>query len=324
MFVAFGVGIGEQLHARCVEAFAGQGYRGGDVRVLWKRQGCFARSSLEERARGDRCGVEVGQLLGGGAPPGAWQLAPRVSDIVQPGNARRRQHVQPLLLAERVLRDVDTAVTEVKGLLDKAQGRVVVAASPLAAATLLPAMIGRFAGVYPNVVVELHDMLTDQILLNVRGGTADIGVGTFEKSHTELELSTIHEDVLGVLMPVSNALSRRRVLRWRDLRGEELISLSRTSAFRPLIDSMLAGQAGHVLAPRFEVGYMGTAVALVEAGLGLSILPERAASLATSQSVCFRRLTAPKVSRPVTLVTRVGRTLSPAAHAFSEFLSQGE
>lgn len=229
---------------------------------------------------------------------------------------------QLLLLAERVLRDVDTAVTEAKGLLDKSQGRVVVAASPLAAATLLPAMIGRFAGVYPNVVVELHDMLTDQILLNVRGGTADIGVGTFEKSHTELELSTIHEDVLGVLMPVSNALSRRRVLRWRDLRGEVLISLSRTSAFRPLIDSMLAGQAGQMPTPRFEVGYMGTAVALVEAGLGLSILPERAASLATSQSVCFRRLTAPKVSRPVTLVTRVGRTLSPAAHAFSEFLSQ--
>jgi DNA-binding transcriptional LysR family regulator len=202
---------------------------------------------------------------------------------------------QLLLLAERVLRDVDSAVAEAKGLLDKSRGRVVVAASPLAAATLLPSMIARFAQAHPRVSVELHDVLTDQILHSVRGGTADIGVGTFEKSHTELELSTLYEDVLGVMMPATCPLARRRTLRWSALAGYPIIALGRTSAFRPLIDSVIASQAIEVSKPRFEVGYMGTAVALVEAGLGISVLPERAASLVKSAAACFRRLTSPAV-----------------------------
>ncbi|MBS0417875.1 MAG: LysR family transcriptional regulator [Proteobacteria bacterium] len=227
-----------------------------------------------------------------------------------------------LQLAERVLRDVETAVTEAKGLLDKSIGRVVIAASPLAAATLLPQMISLFSKHHPKVIVELHDVLTDDILQSVRGGTADMGVGTFERSTTELELSTLYEDVLGAVLPCSSPLATRKVLRWRDLEGEAMIGLSRSSAFRPLIDSVLASQGIALGQRRFEVGYMGTAVALVEAGLGISVLPERAAALIKSPDTCFKRLTAPVVTRPVTLVTRAGRTLSPAAVAFVEYLSQ--
>jgi len=226
-----------------------------------------------------------------------------------------------LQLAERVLRDVDTAVTEAKGLLDKSLGRVVVAASPLVAVTLLPKMIALFSERYPKVIVELHDVLTDNILHSVRGGSADIGVGTFERSPTELELSTLYEDVLGVVMPSSSPLARRKTLRWRDLEAVATIALSRSSAFRPLIDSVMASQAVILGPRRFEVGYMGTAVALAEAGLGVSVLPERAAALIKSPNAIFRRLTAPVVTQPVTLVTRAGRTLSPAAMAFVECLS---
>lgn len=227
-----------------------------------------------------------------------------------------------LLLAERVLRDVDSAVTEAKGLLDMSRGRVIVCASPLAASTLLPQMIARFGETFPGISVELHDMLTDQILHHVRGGTADIGIGTFERSHTELELSTLYEDVLGVVMPASSPLAERRSLRWRDLQNQPFIALSRSSTFRPLIDSVLASELATMPPLRFEVGYMGTAVALVEAGLGVSVLPERAAALVKSRAVRFRRLTSPVVTKPVTLVTRAGRTLSPAASAFAEFLSK--
>ena len=129
-------------------------------------------------------------------------------------------------LWERVLHDVDSALSEAKGLLSKSRGRVIVAASPLASITILPAMIREFARSFPGVHVDLRDMLTDQILQSVRGGTADIGIGTFEKSRTELELSTLYEDFLGVVMPGNSPLAERRSLCWRDLKGQPLISLS--------------------------------------------------------------------------------------------------
>lgn len=227
-----------------------------------------------------------------------------------------------LELSERVLRDVDSALSEAKGLLDKSRGRVVVAASPLAAVTILPAMISRFWRAFPEVHIDLRDMLTDQILQSVRNGTADIGIGTFEKSATELVLSTLYQDVLGVIMPNSSKLAGRRSLCWRDLKGQSMIALSRSSAFRPLIDSTLRSQSIELGQTRFEVGYMGTAVALVEEGLGISVLPERAAALIKQRRAQFRRLSAPVVSRPMTLVTRAGRSLSPAAGAFVECLAK--
>jgi DNA-binding transcriptional LysR family regulator len=226
-----------------------------------------------------------------------------------------------LELSERVLHDVDSALSEAKGLLDKSRGRVIVAASPLAAVTILPAMISAFARSFPEVHIELRDVLTDQILQSVRSGTVDIGIGTFEKSETELELSALYEDVLGVVMPNNSPLVTRRSLCWRDLKGQPMIVLSRSSAFRPLIDSTLRSQSIEPGETRFEVGYMGTAVALVEAGLGISVLPERAAALIKHRRARFRRLTAPVVSRPMTLVTRAGRALSPAASAFVNCLS---
>jgi DNA-binding transcriptional LysR family regulator len=231
---------------------------------------------------------------------------------------------QLLQSSEQVLRDVDSAINEAKGLLDKRRGRVTVAASPLVAATFLPGMIARFARLFPDVSIELHDVLTDQILHSVRNGIVDVGIGTFEKSQTELELSTLHEDVLGVVIPRNSPLERRRTLRWSDLLGHPMITLTQSSAFRPLIDSIIASQALDFGTPRFEVGYMGTAVALVEAGLGISILPERASALIKSNRARFRRLTGPVVSQSVTLVTRTGRSLSPAAAAFAESLSPGK
>ncbi|HWS70198.1 MAG TPA: LysR family transcriptional regulator [Steroidobacteraceae bacterium] len=227
-----------------------------------------------------------------------------------------------LELSERVLQDVDSALSEAKSLLDKSRGRVIVAASPLSAVTILPAMISRFARTFPKVRIDLRDVLTDQILQSVRNGTVDIGIGTFEKSETELELSTLYEDVLGVIMPNNSPLASRRSLYWRDLKGQSMIALSRSSVFRPLIDSTLRAQSIELGETRFEVGYMGTAVALVEAGLGISVLPERAAALIKQRRARFRRLTAPVVSRPMTLVTRAGRSLSPAASAFVECLSE--
>lgn len=227
-----------------------------------------------------------------------------------------------LELSERVLNDVDSALREARGLLNKSRGRVIVASSPLSAVTILPSRIAKFAKLYPRVHIELRDMLTDQILQSVRSGTVDIGIGTFERSTTELTLSTLYEDVLGVVMPVDSPLARRRPLRWRDLGGQSSIALSRASVFRPLIDSTLSAQSIQQGETHFEVGYMETAVALVEQGLGISILPERAAALIKHRKACFRRLADPVVSRPMTLVTRAGRSLSPAASAFVACLSE--
>jgi DNA-binding transcriptional LysR family regulator len=55
---------------------------------------------------------------------------------------------------------------------------------------------------------------------------------------------------------------------------------------------------------------------MVEAGLGVAILPELAAPAADHPALATRLLTAPGIDRTIILVRRRDRSLSPAADAF--------
>lgn len=224
------------------------------------------------------------------------------------------------LRCSRILADVHMAISDAHSLRDKRRGRVRIAASPLASATYLPGAIAGFSLQHPEISVELHDVLTDSIVAQVHSGTVELGVGSFIQSPLEVELVTLFEDRFGIVMSNRHPLAERRRLKWRDVAFEPRISLSEGSASRPLIQRAFTSLGIEAAAAKFEVGYMGTAVALVEAGLGVAILPERASALARSDSTCWRLLCEPVVAQESRLVTHAGRSLSPAAAAFAEHL----
>jgi DNA-binding transcriptional LysR family regulator len=227
-----------------------------------------------------------------------------------------------LLHAQRILADVAQAVASAQGLASKTRGRVTVAASPLVSASLLPQVIREFAARHPQVEIVIYDVLTNAIIDHVRSGAAELGVGTFPTSHTELEFQTLFEDRLGVVLPPKLRLGSRRGVAWSDLHDQANIALTPGSAFRPLIDSTFRNLGVVMPAPRLEVGYMGTAVAMVEAGLGICVLPERAAALIRRGKARWMPLTQPRVTQTATLAKRAGKSLSPAASAFAAVLAE--
>ncbi len=221
--------------------------------------------------------------------------------------------------ADRILADVDHAVAGLHDLVAKRRGRVTVAAPPVLAASLIPAAMARFAAAHPAVEVRLLDVLTGEILLAVRSGEADLGVGTFRKSEPEVQLDPLYEDRLVAVLPAGSPLARKRRLAWKDLRDARLVMMTNASAFHYIVDRA-ASQAGIQAAPAYEVGYMGTAIGLVEAGLGVAILPAYARSMIDSKKALVRPINAPIVTREVSIVTRLGRSFSPAAEAFAAVL----
>ena len=65
---------------------------------------------------------------------------------------------------------------------------------------------------------------------------------------------------------------------------------------------------------------MTTAIMLVEAGLGVAVLPTYIWSFARSRKVVARPLIEPQVQREVSFIQSDSRSLSPAAEGFSRFL----
>ena len=69
-----------------------------------------------------------------------------------------------------------------------------------------------------------------------------------------------------------------------------------------------------------EENYMAKLARFVEAGLGITIVPSL--SLHQFPTLGVRMLETPRVSRPIYLIRRRGRTLSAAADAFFNEISE--
>jgi DNA-binding transcriptional LysR family regulator len=120
---------------------------------------------------------------------------------------------------------------------------------------------------------------------------------------------------LGAMVPATWPLAQRRRLTWADLAGQPLIGLAPASGFRTLVDPLLYRE-GVPVSLRFEVGHLSTAVGLVQAGLGVTVVPAYVGALMRSTGARFRELHEPVVHRDIELVWRAARSLSPGAEAF--------
>jgi len=79
---------------------------------------------------------------------------------------------------------------------------------------------------------------------------------------------------------------------------------------------------GRFAAPAFEVAYMATAIGLVRAGLGATLLPSTAADLRAASDLVIRDLAHPRVERELGVVQQKRRVLAPAAEAFVGVLQE--
>ncbi len=220
--------------------------------------------------------------------------------------------------ADKALADLQAGIDNTRDLLAKKKGRVVVGAPPLLASHLLPPVVARFRESYPGVAVALRDLLADEIATRVASGEVDFGIGTFHRLEQDLASQTLARDSLILVAPRKHPLTRKRKLRWRDLGAAPLIALDRHSGLRHLVDRFLEA-ADCDPRPAYEVSFITTAIGMVESGLGVSVLPSYILLSTRHSRVETRLLEEPVVEREISLVTRAGRSLSPAAESFAEF-----
>jgi DNA-binding transcriptional LysR family regulator len=221
--------------------------------------------------------------------------------------------------AERILSDINHAITNVDQLVAQQKGRVVVAAPLVLSSTFLTRIVVGFKARYPGIEFVLKDSLPDEVLVQVRNNTADLGIGTFRRTEPEIHRIQLFEESLVAIFPKDHPFSKVRTLTWQHLDGEPLLMPPRTSVFRELAERGFAA-AGLTLEPAFEANYVGTVIGLVGAGLGVAIVPGYATALADKGTTRWKPLNKPVVHREVSVVRRADISVSPAAQAFMDFL----
>lgn len=218
--------------------------------------------------------------------------------------------------AAKVLEELEHAVEGVHELAERRRGRLRIAAPPLLAAVVLPQAIADFQKRYPGIAVQLADVGTEQIVESVRSGKADCGLGTFSPAEEGIERLPLVRDSLMLFCDQRSPFNGAVSVPWRELEDQPMITLTRDSGIRLLVEVGFE-TAELALKPVYEVTQITTAIALVEAGLGVAVLPTYALAAARYRKVVGKPLIEPNISREVVMIHATGRSISPAVSAFA-------
>ena len=226
-----------------------------------------------------------------------------------------------LSTVERVLRDVDSLSADFRELSTLERGRVTLAITPTLAALLLPDAMRVFAEQHPKVRVLVNDCAPDQFISRILGEHVDFGIGTPERPGAEVETQRLMRDHLALVCRSDHPLANARVVRWSDLGRHPVITVRPGYGVRPLIDGT-AADAGVALDVVNEVSFLSTALWMTASGMGPSIMPSAFARAANDPSLAIKVLSAPRVARDISVVTKRGHSLSAAARSFIDVLKQ--
>lgn len=213
----------------------------------------------------------------------------------------------------RVLDELEATLLDVRGMATERRGRVRVASSPTLSANLLPDCIARCQATLPGLELVLLDRIQSAVLASVLSGEVDFGVVIDPGERDALHCETILTEPFCLACPPGHRLARKRQVRWADLAGESLVLLDHASGSRRLIDRALAEHRVACTVAQ-EVGHPTTIFRMLDAGLGISVIPTLAVPPEGLQRLAVRPLV-PRVDRDIVLVHRRNRALAPVAQA---------
>ena len=216
----------------------------------------------------------------------------------------------------------DEAVRAVRSVAELQAGNVRLAALPSLAATVVPAACSRYRLRFPGVQFQVFDTLSGPAFDLVRAGQVDFALTAANPAYADLDYTPLASDGFVLLIPPGHPLAAARgPLRWVDVANLTHISMPLPTSVRQYADAALL-QHRVRFEPVYELEHLASIAAMVACGLGVAALPELAAAVATMPGVVQRPMVEPDISRPIGLVTRRYRSLSPAATALVEMLRE--
>ncbi|MCC6472155.1 MAG: LysR family transcriptional regulator [Burkholderiales bacterium] len=223
--------------------------------------------------------------------------------------------------AQRGLGELNAAVEDLLQRAAAQRGRIVLGCTPSIACSVVPPALARFHRRYPQVKVALHDDRSEIIEQRLRAGELDLVVGPAPESTRDVEYTHLFEDPFLAIFPQGHALDADPRVALAELLHHDLIAIRSGLRMRTILKLALARE-GHELKPVQEVSSQFTVCALVEAGLGVGMLPQLIVCALRRGNLRSARIVAPEITRRIGVTTRRGSPPHYAARTFVTFLRE--
>lgn len=278
---------------------------------------------------------------------GSFRAAASLSHVSQPGLSMQLQKLEELLgvrLFDRtkkpllVTLDGAKALAQMRTVLRETErlGQMVrdsgepsgpyrLAVIPTLARVILPAFVPQFVERYPRVELSVEELPTSEVIDRLLKDTLDGAIAA-----TPLHTAGLSERALGVerffaYLPKGCSLTRKKAVSSADLAKTPLWVMSEGHCFRTQVLSFCGKRPSTSPRPpiAFESGSFETLIALVDEGLGLTLLPELVVAQFSSvkRAKRVRPFTPPEPVREIGFVSARGQLQAAVADALCDSVS---
>jgi DNA-binding transcriptional LysR family regulator len=216
--------------------------------------------------------------------------------------------------ARQLVDDALTVFGELTAQASARQERIAIGCLPTLTMHFLPDVVAAFHDAYPAINLRVFDNSASEIAERVQKGEAEFGITILAANRWDLEARIVGKEPYVLICPADHALAKHKTVSWRELAGAPMIRIATQTGNRILIDDAL-GSRRESLRWIYEVQHVASAVALVAAGAGLTVVPRVAIDVVKSTGLTAVRLRDPAVTRTLVAVTRRGVPLTPPAEA---------
>ncbi|WP_320939962.1 LysR family transcriptional regulator [Lysinibacillus capsici] len=173
----------------------------------------------------------------------------------------------------------------------------------------LPKVIANYKKDYPHMKIHLVDILgSKRVKKSLKSYKTHLIITNQLMDDPELEVQTLYEERLVVVLPLHHPLAQKDTLTISDICEEPfIISTEGFQTRRDILTSF--EQAGKNINIQFEIERFETAVSLVREHLGVTILPENYLQGPTAKTIVKKEIEGLNLSRNVYLVYLKNRHL---------------
>jgi len=178
--------------------------------------------------------------------------------------------------ARLVLGQLERLASDLQEYAHGIKGHLRVWASATAMGEFLPPVLQTFLRRHPDVNVDLRERLSHDIVRSVGEGKVDVGIVSGYERTEALQVIPYRQDRLVLVVPAGHALADEATVAFADTLDADHVGLQEGSALRAFLQR-LCDDLHRTLKLRIEVSNFEGACRMIEAGVGVGVMPESAA-----------------------------------------------
>ena len=223
--------------------------------------------------------------------------------------------------AKEILHRYDKLVSDLQEMKKVISGTIHISTIYSIGLHELPPFITEFLKAFPAVNVRVEYRRSNLVYEDIVNNAVDLGLIAYPSVHRQVEVIPFLEDRLVMICNPDHEMASRTSIQIKDLETEKFIGFDQDIPTRKATDQMFR-EAGISPDPIMEFDNIETVKRAVEINAGVSIVPSATIKQEIKQKLlCAIPIEGVNVVRPLAIIHRKGRVLTPAMKKFISTLT---